>query len=105
MPGRVARGELEALGALSGSALRGLFLASGMTVQRFAQWALAGRGERTLQRWLEEPATVPVRVDRWARSVEELVEESGQLRLVLNLPPLPRRGRPAGRAGQRPPPG
>lgn len=102
MAGRVGRRELAGVAGVVGSALHALYVVSGMTVERFAQWALAGRGARTVGRWLANPAAVPEKVEEWAASVEELVEQDGELRMRVGIPPPPRRGRP--RRAPAPPP-
>ena len=94
---RSGRVVLEELARAYGSALRAAFVVSGMSERRFASDVLAGRGERTLRRWLCEPAKVPPQVERWAARVVFLeVDGAGVLTMHVIATPRPRRGRPPG---------
>jgi hypothetical protein len=86
---------LEELARAYGSHLRAAFIVSGMSEKRFAADVLAGRGERTLRRWLTKSGTVPREVERWAARIVFLeVDDAGLLRLHLMATPKPRLGRP-----------
>jgi hypothetical protein len=92
---RSARVVLEELARAYGSALRAAFVVSGMSEKRFASDVLAGRGERTVRRWLSAPGKTPRAVESWAARVELLeMDGAGRLTLRLVATPRPRRGRP-----------